>query len=927
MLKRLLPFFILFFFTKSSFSQMANVSGSMKDTTSHLNLKNAVVVLLDTKDTTIVGFTRAKSDGEYKLNNIAPGKYILMITHPQFADFVDDVNLVSGEQKIPVISLTPKSKLLETVILNAKYAMRVKGDTTSYMADSFKVSANANVEELLKKLPGIQVDKNGQIKAMGQNVEKVLVDGEEFFGDDPGMAVKNLRADAVKEVQVFDKKSDQAEFTGIDDGKTKKTINLKLKEDKKNGYFGKISLSGGLQKNIDDRYNNNLMYSTFKGKRKLSAFFLNGNTGQDGLNWQDAEKYGSNDNVTTSLTDDGGVMIMYSGNNSQDDEPYVNTNNGYIKNINAGLQYSNKFKDKNTLNISPKYNSQDYSNTTITKTQQLLGGDSSLNTNSTSDAHVNRYNVKLSGSYDIKIDSMNSLKVSVRGSYYHTESTTHDTSDMRRETGMLLSNSNNLTQNNNDKQAFYGSVFFRHKFKKARRTLSINGEYNLLNSNGDIYLTSHNQSFDINNPFVIDKNQYINNDKNTQSTSATIVYTEPLSKKFSLELSHAITYNSGKNNQQTFSYNPGNSKYDVIIDSLTNNFDQKIWVNKPGVKINYSVKKIKFNFGSAFGFTHFDLVDKTFNNDYTRNYLNFLPSASFNYMYKSNHNFSIGYQGYNTQPTINQLQPLRNSSDEFNQFIGNPDLKPSFTNQISIGNNGYNFIKDIWHYMGLQLSVVNNAITYSRMIDASSGKTITKPINTNGSFDANLYSGVGFKIKKINSRIQLGPGLYYNKFADVTNNQLSYSKTITPSFNIYLSKSKDKKYDISLSNNINYNYNRNSQSTVKNNYYSNSFSANVKVYIYKVWAITTDYQLNSRQKTELITSNLTNSLWNAGLQRTFKNDAFTVYFRVRDILNKNIGIDNYFHGNTFTQTINDRLKRYFLLGFSWDFKNKATQSK
>ncbi|MEO5943939.1 MAG: outer membrane beta-barrel protein, partial [Ferruginibacter sp.] len=708
---------------------------------------------------------------------------------------------------------------------------------------------------------------------------------------------------------------------------TQKTINLKLKDNKKIGYFGKIDVSGGLQKNIDDRYNNNILYSTFKGKRKLSAFVLNGNTGQDGLSWQDSEKYGGdNDNYSASIDDDGGVMFTYTSGGSSDGEPYVNTDNGFIKNINAGLQYSNKWKDKNTLNLSPKYNAQDYSNSTKTYMQQLLGGDSSLNTYSNSDAHVNRYNVKLSGSYDMKIDSMNSLKLTLKASYYHTESETYQTAETKRETGNQVNNSNSLTKTNTDKQTLYGSFLFRHKFKKARRTLSINGDFNTLNSTGDNYLTSHNESFDPNNPFVIDKNQFINNDKNTQQATATFIYTEPLSKKFSLELSHQISFISGKNNQQTFTYTPATAKYDVVVDSLTNDFDQKISVNKPGAKINYSYKKIKYNFGSSFGFTQYDLLDKTFNKDYIRNYINFFPSASFKYSYKSNHNLSISYNGYNTQPTINQLQPLRNSTDEFNQYIGNPNLKPSFSNSFNVSNNGYNFIKDKFVYQGFRLTTTSNSITNNRVINANSGKITTQPINTNGSISANLYSGIGFKVKKLDARFQLGPGFYYNRFADVTNNILSYSKTFTPSFNFNFQKNKDKKYDFSINNSINYNYNKNSQSTVKNNYISNSLNFNGTLYIHKVWSIGTDYELNSRQKTDLITSNLSNSLWSGKLQRTFKNNEFTTYFKVRDILNRNIGIDRNFYGNTFTEVVNDRLKRYFLLGFTWDFKNKAPKA-
>ncbi len=170
------------------------------------------------------------------------------------------------------IALISKINALREVIIKTG-SIRIKGDTTSYRASDFKVSANANVEELLKKLPGIQVDKNGEIKAMGETVEKVLVDGEEFFGDDPGMAVKNLRADAVKEVQVFDKKSDQAEFTGIDDGDTKKTINLKLKEDKKKGYFGKIDAANGPLTTIDSRYNTNICLVHLKAKENYPLFY------------------------------------------------------------------------------------------------------------------------------------------------------------------------------------------------------------------------------------------------------------------------------------------------------------------------------------------------------------------------------------------------------------------------------------------------------------------------------------------------------------------------------------------------------------------------------------------------------------------------------------------------------------------------------
>ena len=916
----------MLFLSISSFSQNITVTGNLKDTTEKKPVKNAVVALLTVKDSILYKFTRSNTDGDFILKDVKPGNYILMTTHPFYADLLDNIELKDAETKLGNVSVTSKSKLMQEVIVKTGSAIKIKGDTTIYTADSFKVSANANVEELLKKLPGIQVDKNGEIKAMGQKVEKVLVDGEEFFGDDPGMAVKNLRADAVKEVQVFDKKSEQAEFTGIDDGNTKKTINLKLKDDKKHGYFGKIDAAGGLLDTLDNRHNTNLLFSTFKGKRKLTAFLLNGNTGQDGLSWQDNEKFGGeNDNYTMSMDEDGGMMFMYRGGSS-DDEPNVDTENGFIKNTNAGLQYSNKWNDKQTLNISPKYNSQIYTNNKTGFTQQQVG-DSALNTNEIVATNVNRSNFKTSGSYDIKLDSNNTIKFTAKANFYHTESDEMRNAATAGGTGTLKNSSNSIKQTNSDKNSLYGSVIFKHKFKKARRTFSLNTDWNLLENNGNSFLKSVNQSYFNGTPSNIQNlNQLRATDKTTQNISTNIIYTEPLNKKFSLELSHSLTYNNGTNNQLTYSYSNVTGKYDLTVDSLSNRFKQIITVNKPGAKISYSFKKIKFNFGSGFGFTHFDLADKTFNKDYIRNYTNFFPSANFTYSYKSNYSIRFNYNGNTRQPTLNQLQPLRDNNDYFNQYIGNPNLKPSFTNNFSVSHNTYNFLKEIWSYQSLSLRTISNSITNNRTINLDSGKTTTQPINTNGNISLNFYGGIGIKLKKLDLRVGLNPNISYSKFADVINSKTSFSQTLNSGLSIYLSKSKDKKYDFSLSENFNNNRNTTSQNNTLKKFNTNNVRLDGTVYYKKIWSLSTDYNFFSRQKTVDFQNNLTNQIWNARMQRTFKKDEFTAYLLVRDILNQNIGIERSFYGNTLSEERNERLKRYLMIGFTWNFKNKAAKA-
>lgn len=214
---------ILFLISCSAFSQKVSVSGLITDSKDKSAVYNSVVALLTPTDSILYQFTRSDKQGKFNFKEVKSGNYILMTSHNQYADYVDAIITNGKDLKLDNIVLKSKIEVLREVVVKSG-SIRIKGDTTSYRASDFAVSENANVEELLKKLPGIQVDKNGAIKAMGQTVQKVLVDGEEFFGDDPGMAVKNLRADAVKEVQVFDKKSEQTEFTGIDDGKTQKQL-------------------------------------------------------------------------------------------------------------------------------------------------------------------------------------------------------------------------------------------------------------------------------------------------------------------------------------------------------------------------------------------------------------------------------------------------------------------------------------------------------------------------------------------------------------------------------------------------------------------------------------------------------------------------------------------------------------------------------
>ena len=227
-----------------SFTSLAqnpySVKGNAVDSVSNVKLANTSISVLNAKDSTLRKFTRAAANGSFSITGLSKGNFILLVTYPGYADYVENFTLdsVKTVHDIGNINMNLKSRLLHEVIVKGTVAaIKIKGDTTEYNAAAFKIDPNAKVEDLIRQLPGMQVDKDGKITAQGQSVPKVLVDGEEFFGDDPTLVTKNLRADMVDKVQLYDKKSDQATFTGIDDGEKTKTINIKLKEDKKNGYF------------------------------------------------------------------------------------------------------------------------------------------------------------------------------------------------------------------------------------------------------------------------------------------------------------------------------------------------------------------------------------------------------------------------------------------------------------------------------------------------------------------------------------------------------------------------------------------------------------------------------------------------------------------------------------------------------------------
>ena len=909
----------------SSQAQNPVFSGTVMDTLQKKGVQNAVVALLTPKDSILYKFTRTDANGNYSLKNLRAGNYILLTTHPIFAEMMQNVEIKSADISFPAIALTSKSILLQEVIVKSGSPIKIKGDTTVYTADSFKVRAGANVEELLRKLPGIQVDKDGKITAMGEQVKKVLVDGEEFFGDDPGIATKNLRANVVKEVEVFDKKSDQATFTGIDDGVKDKTINLKLKYNAKKGYFGKVETAT----DFNSRYSNVAMINAFKGKRKLAAYGIMSNSGQTNLDWNDAQNFGGgNDNFSMELSDDGGVMMNYTGG---DGDNYYGGRGGIPQNWNGGLHYSNKFNNnKTSLNSGYKMSKVNAPSGERSYSTSFFG-DSSTSATKITDGFSSKIKHNLNLTYETMIDSANTIKYTGKGNIGNTKSSSNYSLQSLNAKSLLINSSNRHSSSEQDNTSFNNSLLWKHKFKKLSRTLSVNTIYNLSNSTTNGFLFSDNNYYNSGTPYQQDSIDQRNKRENdTRSFSASITYTEPLAKDFFLSFSYAFSIANNTNDRLSFSKD-ASKNYTVPVDSLNNSYRFKQVSNKPGISFRVAKKKYNYNIGAALANNHFeqDDISRSVNRRY--DFTNFYPTASFTVKMKNYQNIRFNYNGSSKAPSLDQLQPIVDNTDQINQRTGNPDLKQSFTHTVSTGYNFYNVLQERGMWTNLYATFTQNAfVNESTYFDA--GKSVTRTVNTNGNYNFNFYSNYNFKWKKTGINVQFGPTANASRNISYVgiNGVIQKAVNRNQSFGINagLRKSKENKYSFSFNPNMSWVRSSNSiNGAASANYWQLDLYSDGELTIAKKFRLSTDLRFHAKQNDPRFPAKNQYTLWNAELKRNIYKEELELSLGVNDILNENRGYDRNFYNNQYTETYYTTLKRFWFLTVTWNFnKNHAKAS-
>jgi hypothetical protein len=899
-----------------------SIKGVVADTANNSKLLNATISILNAKDSTLYKFTRANAAGSFAVNPMKKGNFIILVTYPDYADYVSFFAVDSAKNNINFgqINMKLKATLLKEVLIKGQgAAIKIKGDTTEFNAASYTIQPNDKVEDLLKKLPGIQIDKDGKITAQGKTVPKVLVDGEEFFGDDPTLVTKNLRADMVDKVQLFEKASDQATFTGVDDGKKTPTINIKLKEDKKNGYFGKAM--GGI--GTDEFYQGQLMFNRFKGKQKFSLYGTSSNTGKTGLSWQDSEKYGSSGSDIQFI--DGGITIFGSGGDELSGGGGSYYGEGIPQAHNGGAHYDTKWNsDKESLNTNYKLGSLAVNINKNTIEQNNLGKDiNNYNTDLLSDTYLFRQ--KLDFIYQIKLDTASNLRISADGTLKNTTNKSNSKRIGTRGDNTLLNTSDRIIDNKGNEQLFNFSALYTKRLKKPGRnySLTVGGVISEKESEGflDTKNYFYNPSQVLTSSQIVD--QFKENTTESRVFSTNLTYSEPITKKLSLVMNYGINLNNSTSVRETYDAStPGN--YDKLNKTFSNDFEATQFANQAGAIFNYKAIKTNLNFGTRINAISFNQYDAYADTRLKRSFINWMPQARYQYRFSQQKSLSVNYNGNTTQPSITQLQTVRVNDDPLNEVIGNETLKPSYRSYIGVNYNSYKVLSGESIYVSGNYGFTLNQIVNSVTTDITTGKSLFQAINLKEKtpMSYNLYIDYGRKVKFLGGNIGAGLSSYANTNYSYINNDINQNTTKNSNFNLSFYKSKEKKYDIRFYGGPTYTIEKTKTSfkTVNSEGWGANASTYFAVFLPGKVNITSDVNYTYTGETIYFGESFSQVIVNTSLNKTFfKGDNLKLSLSGNDLLNQNRGFRRTSIGNSITQNSYNNIKRYFMFSVTWDF--------
>jgi len=910
MKKKYFAFLILF--SNIALAQKVTIKGQLTDSLG--TLPSATILLLQQKDSSLVQFGVSNADGLFEIKNISRGDYLFKVTFVGYTPHMIKISARPEERpeiNLGQILMRPKSKQLhEVVVKGEKDPVTVKRDTIEFNASSFKVKVNANVEDLLKKLPGVEVDNDGTIRAQGEQVQRVMVDGKEFFGQDPKLATRNLPADAVDKVQVFDKKSDQAIFSGIDDGQRQKSINLELKEEKRHAAFGNDMAGVG----TDNRFQAKASINRFDKGNQLSFLGMGNNINEQGFS------FGDYANFSGGGTGGGGGLITVNTNNNTGVPLNTGRQNGIVTNwaggVNTNRSYNN---DKTKVNASYFYNRLDQHLITNLHRINYLPNDSSTNTYNFDQYTVQKLitdNHRGNVTVDHKIDSVNSLKFNANVAYTLSDQNLLSTAKTMNVGNTTLQNENqrNTTANGNS-MTLNSFLLLRHRFAKKGRTISANLSFAYTDSETKGTLLSSTTTYEGISPITTPTNQ--KNFFNTTSPSygVTLSYTEPLGGRKYLEVNY--NFSTDINNVDKEVYNMDNSGNGTLNQNLTNKYHSNYLYNRPGLNFRMNREKFNLTVGTALQETHLygNLVLK--NEIIDRQFQALLPVAHFNYDFTNFKRLRFDYTTNMQEPTLQQLQPIVDNSDPLNLSIGNPQLRPAYAHQIRSNFTFFDPAKFMNVFALISANYTANAITSSQSVDSNLVR-LTKPVNVKYSLNLNANFNIGIPLKTLNSRFNLGPNYSgssgINLINDIENTISQQTVGGTARYNYSLGEILMVDLSANASHQqTNYSFNTQQNQT----YFNKTYTAEVNVNFMKNYAYNTelDYFIYNSTTTDF---HQTIPLWNMSVSRfMLKNKTGELRLSVNNILDYGISVTQTATSNYLQQQTNNNLGRFYMISFTY----------
>jgi hypothetical protein len=917
--------FIFFVSFANAFSQVQSISGKLIDESKQASIGSSVF-LLNIKDSSFVKGAVTDVDGFFKIEDIASNSYILKIISLGYNPVFKSILIANQPIDLGVITLKQNSLNLKEVKIEGQMSLATQnGDTTSFNSKAYKVNKDATAEDLVSKMPGVAI-VDGKVQAQGEEVKQVLVDGKRFFGDDANAVLKNLPAEIIDKVQVFDKKSDQSQFTGFDDGNASKTINIVTKAQFRNGIFGKVYGGYG----YENKFKGGASVNIFKGNRRITVLAQSNNINEQNFSSEDLVGVASSASTGGGGRRGGGGQGGGSGNAS--DNFSVNNQNGINTTSLFGLNYSDKWGKKTEVSSSYFFNWTKNDSKSSLLQQYILGSNNGLIYNETNNANSDNFNHRLNFKIETKLDSQNTISIQPKLSF-QTNSGSKKLVGINSKELQNISNSINTNSSNLSGYNLSALILYRHSFAKRGRTFSINVTPTITDNSGDNALYSLNTYYTTGIIFADTIDQRSTILKSGNSIKGNASFTEPLDSFNFLLVDYSTIYTDNYSSKRTFNSFNNDNIYSNLDSSLTNVFKNQYQSQSGSLGYRFQKPKINFSINAAYQWAMLSKQQEIPTNyQLSKSFESVLPSAQFQYKFSPKKNLRLNYRTSNNAPSIDQLQDVINNTNALQLSTGNPELKQDFQQNLNMRYSGVNTIKATSffaliganyssNYIGNSTLIANQDTTVYNSVFLKKGSQIIRPVNLDGYFSLRSFINYTFPIKKIKTNLSLNVSGNYNNVPGLINTQTNYAKTATGGLGLVLSSNISEKVDFTISSNSSYsNINNTLQSSSNTTYFSQNSKFKITLNPWKGLVLQSEY---SNMYYAGLTSayNQSISLWNAAIGYKFlKNKQAEFRLTVYDLLNQNNSVARTNTDSYIQDSQTNVLNRYYMLTFTYNFK-------